>query len=59
MPYQPSVRLPPELMKRLEDAAQERMVSRNWLATRLLEEGLDRLIPLDEIRVLLSGGQES
>ena len=45
-----SFRLPAHLRDRLSEAALERDVSMNWLATRAFEEFLARLIPPDEIK---------
>lgn len=45
------LRIRPELLARLDDAARERVVGRNWLIVKLLEEGLDRLVPADELRL--------
>jgi predicted transcriptional regulator len=46
-----SLRLAPDLLRRLDAAAEERDVGRNWLIGRLLEEGLERLVPVDELFV--------
>jgi predicted HicB family RNase H-like nuclease len=46
------VRMPDEVHRRLEAAAAERYVSVDWLATKANEEVLDRLIPVDEIRLI-------
>jgi predicted transcriptional regulator len=45
-----AVRFPPELLARLQQAAAERDLSANYLVNRAVEEFLDRLIPVDEIR---------
>lgn len=42
------LRIERELHQRLQDAADDREVSVNWLATRAIEQFLDRLIPVDE-----------
>lgn len=44
------VRLQPEVEQQLRVAARERMVSVSLLAGFLIEDGLDHLIPIDEIR---------
>lgn len=46
-----SIRLEANLADRLSAAAEERVVSVSWLASRLLAEGIDRLIPADELRL--------
>lgn len=43
-------RADPELVQRIADAAAERGISRNHLIGRLLTEGLDALVPADEVR---------
>ena len=45
-----TLRLPADLRDRISEAALERDVSMNWLASRAFEEFLDRLIPADEIK---------
>ena len=47
-------RMDPDLHLRLQQAASEREISVNRLACSLLDEGLGRLIPVDE--VLLTRG---
>lgn len=41
----------PEVLDRLDREAEARGVSRSWLAAKLLEEGLDRLLPASEFRL--------
>lgn len=41
-------RFPPDLHQRLTAAADERGVSMNWLVGKLLDEALDRLLPVGE-----------
>lgn len=41
-------RLDTELIERLQKEADARVVSMTWLVRRLLEEGLDRLVPVEE-----------
>lgn len=41
-----SLRLDPDLLKRLDAAAEERDLGRNALAARLLERGLGQLAPI-------------
>lgn len=43
------LRLNGDVYDRLAAAADERELSMNWLATRAIEEYLDRLVPVDEI----------
>lgn len=45
-----AVRLPPALKQRLEEAANERYVSQNFLIVKAVEMFVDRLIPPDEIQ---------
>lgn len=52
------VRLDPDVDARLEEAAAERMVSASWLVNRLVRDGLERLVPVDELRLTRPpGGQ--
>lgn len=53
MPREPrrSLRLTPDLAARLAAAAAGHGVSANWVAERLIKEGLDRLIPPEEFRL--------
>ena len=44
-----TIRVTPELKERIEQVAQERVVSVTWLFNRAMEDFLDRLIPLDEL----------
>lgn len=44
-----SLSVPPELVERLSRAADERVVGRNLLATRAIEQYLGRLIPVEEL----------
>lgn len=52
----PSVflRLPPELKEALREAAEDRDVSMNWLALRLIDDGLKHLIPANELKLTRS-----
>lgn len=45
-----AIRFTPELHERLRVAAEERDLSVNFLVNRAVEDFLDRLIPVDEIR---------
>lgn len=45
-----SIGMPDELAERLQCAADERMVSRSLLGEALIREGLERLIPPNEVR---------
>jgi len=44
-----ALRLPVDLHDRIKAAAADRDVSTNWLMERLLADGVDRLIPVDEL----------
>lgn len=46
-----SFRVPPKVKDDLEAAAKERMVSVQLLATRAIEQFLERLIPVDELKL--------
>lgn len=46
-----SIRFDPALHERLLAEAAARQVSVNWMVTRLVAEGLDRLIPVEEMRL--------
>lgn len=46
-----SIRLPEELIARIDAAAQERLVSRAFIAEHLISEGLENLIPVEEMRL--------
>ena len=46
-----AVRLPEELHRRLQDAADERDVSVNLLVVKAVERYLEQLIPLDQVMV--------
>lgn len=46
-----SFRIPRALHARLIEAAADRDLSANYLATRALEEFLDRLIPAEDLRL--------
>jgi hypothetical protein len=45
------IRFDPDVDDRLEREAEERMVSVNWIVNRLVREGLDRIVPLDEFKL--------
>lgn len=45
-----AVRLPESLHARLVESAAERELSANYLVRRAVEQFLDRLIPVDEIK---------
>lgn len=45
------LRLPPDVHSSLQEAAEERGLSINWLVTRAVREFLDRLIPADEFKM--------
>ncbi len=46
-----AIRFPVALHDRLEEAAQDRDLSVNWLVVRAVEHYLDRLRPVDEMLV--------
>lgn len=46
-----SVRLPEELYEQLKEAAEDRALSMNRLMTRLLAEGVEDLVPVEEMRL--------
>ena len=46
-----TIRISPELHERVKQAADDRLVSTNLLLTKLIEDGMERLIPVDEIRL--------
>lgn len=46
-----AVRFDADVHERLVIESKARMVSRNWIINRLVREGLDRLIPADEVRL--------
>lgn len=46
-----NVKLRPDLLERLIDAACERDVTVTWLVDRLLREAMERLVPADEFRL--------
>lgn len=48
---QMSLRIPTDLHERLVGAAEERLVSVNWLAAKAISDFIDRLIPVDELRL--------
>lgn len=52
-----ALRLPRDLHARLSAAADERGVGMNWLIVRLLDESMDRLIPVSEL--LLTRSEEA
>ncbi len=46
-----TIRVSKELAGRMQEAADERGVTLRWFATKLMEEGMEVLIPVDEIRL--------
>jgi predicted transcriptional regulator len=46
-----AIRLPPELLDQLREAAEDRDLSMNFLVVRAVEDFLSRLIPADEFRL--------
>lgn len=52
-----AVRFHPELHERLTLAAQERDLSVNWLVNRAVSDFLDRLLPVDEMVLVLTRDQ--
>lgn len=45
------IRLPHPLHRKLKEAAEDRDLSMNYLATKAIEDFMDRLIPADELRL--------
>ena len=45
------LRMDPALHQRLKGAAEDRELSMNWLIVRAVEEFLDHLIPVNELRL--------
>ncbi len=52
---QQQVRLSPEVKARLELEAKRRCVSATLLASWLIEDGLGRLVPVERLRAMRSG----
>jgi hypothetical protein len=46
-----TIQMSPELAERVKQAADDRCVSINVIVNRALEEFLDRLIPIDDLRL--------
>lgn len=46
-----ALRIPPELLRQVKDAAAEREISTNLLITKAIEDFLPRLIPVAELRL--------
>jgi hypothetical protein len=46
-----ALRIPPVLYEQVKNAADERGVGVNWLIVRLIAEGMERLIPVEELRL--------
>ena len=46
-----AIRLPEDLHRRLREAADERDLSINYLVVKAVEEFLENLIPVDELRL--------
>jgi hypothetical protein len=53
-----NLRLPRSLHEKVKAAAQERGVAVNWLLTRLIMDGMDRLIPVDELTLVRPLGKQ-
>lgn len=49
-----TLRLDRGLLDKIQAAADARDVGRNWLLSRLIEEGFDRLVPVEELTLLRS-----
>jgi predicted transcriptional regulator len=45
-----TIRIPKELHDRFLEACRERDLSMSWMGTKAIEQFLDRLIPVDEIK---------
>jgi hypothetical protein len=52
------IRMPDDLIKKLEEEAESRMVSKTWLASRLVIEGLRSLKPVDAPWLTTTGAPE-
>jgi predicted transcriptional regulator len=44
------MRFNPDLVERMEQAADERAVSFNWLVEKACNDFMNRLIPIDEVK---------
>lgn len=51
-------RIRPEVHQRVQEAAKERGVSSAWLASKLLEEALDMMKPLNEFKLVRQSEEE-
>ena len=51
-----TLRVEADLLARIDRAAEDRDVSRNWLICRLLDEGLNRRLPVDELALVRPQG---
>lgn len=49
--YATQIRFPADLLSRLHEEAEARGVPVNWLVCKLVQEGLDDLIPASEMRL--------
>ena len=45
------IRFPPEMLETLHKEAAARGVTTNWMVCKLVQEGLDRLLPPSEMRL--------
>jgi len=46
-----TVRLDAQMLQRVDAAAEERGVGRNWLIEHFIADGMERLIPVEELRL--------
>lgn len=49
-----TIRFEPEVYERLQTEATERMFTINWLVNRLVRDGLDRLVPIEDFQIARS-----
>jgi hypothetical protein len=55
-PAQTTIKIPSDVAVRLREAANDRGVGVGYLAVRLVKEGLERLVPLAELKLTKDGG---
>lgn len=46
-----AIRFDAEVYERLVSESEARMVSINWIVNRLVAEGMERMVPVDEMRL--------
>ena len=52
-----AIRFDPDVYDRLAAESEARMVSINWIVNRLVAEGLERIVPVEDMRLTLDSGQ--